>query len=241
MHTTPQSKTKCDIVVDEILSMIAKGVYKENDKLPPEKYFVDYFGMSRVTIRESFKKLNMLGVVRIKQGEGTFVNRIDLGTMMRPLFSTIVLDNLSVSQIYDARLFIESGMARLAAKNVKPEQVETLQEIVQAMDVATSEQETSRFSQLDITFHEYIAEIAGNHILAATYKTIKEILSKYITTSNLSLETVATSQKSHKAIVEAIKAGDELRAGSLMEEHIRLTKENLISRIQAGESPTYLK
>ena len=42
MYTRKQTKTKCDIVVDEVLSMIAKGVYKENEKLPPERYFVDY-------------------------------------------------------------------------------------------------------------------------------------------------------------------------------------------------------
>lgn len=241
MYTASQSKTKCDIVVDEILSMIAKGVYKENDKLPPERYFVEYFGMSRVTIRESFKKLSMLGVIRIKQGEGTFVNQVNLSTMMQPLFSSIVLDNLSVAQIYDARLYVESGMTRLAVKNASPEEIDKLKEKIREMDVEVANNDTARFSQLDITFHEYIAEISGNHILATTYKTIKNILTKYIATSNLSAKTVAESQKYHRAIVAAIQERDEQKAGTLMEKHVELTKENLIQRIQAGEVPNYLR
>lgn len=241
MYSAQQPKTKCDIVVDEILSMIAKGVYKENDKLPPERYFVEYFGMSRVTIRESFKKLSMLGVVRIKQGEGTFVNKVDLGTVMQPLFSSIVLDNLSIAQIYDSRLFIESGMARLAARNVTDAQAEKLDELIQLMEVETANQDADRFSQLDIVFHAFIAEISENHILIATYKTIKDILSKYITTSNLSSKTVAISQEYHRAIVDAIKSHDEQKAGSVMEEHVRITKESLLARVQAGEGPLYIK
>lgn len=240
-YAANQSKTKCDIVVDEILSMIAKGVYKENDKLPPERYFVEYFGMSRVTIRESFKKLSMLGVIRIKQGEGTFVNKVNLGTMMQPLFSSIVLDNLSVAQIYDARLYVESGMARLAAKNAVPEQIERLQELIHEMDVEVENNDAGRFSQLDIAFHEYIGEMSQNHILDATYRTIKNILSKYITTSNLSPKTVTISQQYHRDIVAAIGKGDEREAGALMEKHVEITKENLIQRIQAGEVPVYLR
>lgn len=241
MYTANQSKTKCDIVVDEVLSMIAKGVYKENDKLPPERYFVDYFGMSRVTIRESFKKLSMLGVIRIKQGEGTFVNQVNLSTMMQPLFSSIVLDNLSIAQIYDARLYVESGMTRLAVKYASSKEIETLKEKIHQMDIEVTNNDTDGFSQLDIMFHEYIAEISKNHILATTYKTIKNILSKYIAASNLSPKIMIDSQKYHKAIVAAIEERDEQQAGALMEKHVALTKENLIQRIQTGEVPNYLK
>lgn len=241
MYTTSPSKTKCDIVVDEILSMIAKGTYKANDKLPPERYFVEYFGMSRVTIRESFKKLSMLGVVSIKQGEGTFVNQVNLSTLMQPLFSSIILDNLSVAQLYDARLYVEAGMTRLAVKNATQEEIDRLKELIHEMDVEVANKDSDRFSQLDIMFHEYIAQVSKNHILATIYMTIKNILSKYIATSNLSPKTVAQSQTYHKAIVAAIEKRDEQEAGTLMEQHVILAKENLIQRIEAGEVPNYLR
>lgn len=241
MYTPRQTKTKCDIVVDEILSMIAKGVYKENEKLPPEKYFVDYFGMSRVTIRESFKKLSMLGVVRIKQGEGTFVNKADMSTMIQPVFSSIIMDNLSVSQLYDARKYVESGVTRLAAVNLTEEQAQKLDELMASMDVATKNRDAEAFSALDVEFHEYIADASANYILAAVYKTIKSIISKYINISNLSPKTVEISQGYHKRIVEALKEHNSDLAGELMEEHVETTKDNFIKRMEAGEVPLYIR
>lgn len=241
MYTRKQTKTKCDIVVDEILSMIARGVYKEHEKLPPERYFVEYFGMSRVTIRESFKKLSMLGVVQIRQGEGTFVCKSDLSTLIQPAFTSIILDDLSVSQLYDARMYVESAVCRLASEAVTPEQTGQLDSLLNAMDTEVENRDTDRFSALDIQFHEYLAEIAGNYILTAVYRTIKDIISKYITRSNLSPEVVRVSQSYHHRIVEAIERHDGEEARLLMERHVSIVKDNLIERIQAGEVPAYLK
>ena len=236
-----QAKTKCDIVVEEILSMIRRGEYSENEKLPPEHYFVDYFGVSRVTIRESFKKLNMLGVVTIKQGEGTFVNRIDFGTMMKPLFSAIVLDNLGISQIYDARLFVESGNARLAARNRTEEELETLDELLRKMREVVNHKDTNRFNQLDILFHEMIGEMSRNHIMSATYKTIKDILKNYITQSNLSFSTVESSLQQHIEIVEAIREHNEEKARIVMENHVEQRKLALIKQFNEEGAPDYIK
>lgn len=236
----PQSKTKCDIVVEEILSMITRGEYKENEKLPPEHYFVDYFGFSRVTIRESFKKLNTLGVVTIKQGEGTYVNRIDFGTMMKPMFSAVIMDNLNVNQIYDARLFVESGNARLAARNRTEEDLLALEDLLEQMRVVVEAQDTSRVNQMDILFHEMIADASKNSILSATYKTIKDITNRYITYSNLSLRIVQNSLQHHTQIVDAIRRQDEEAARIAMENHVELTKAALIKKLQEEGRPNYL-
>ncbi len=240
MYAPKQTKTKCDIVVDEVLSMIAKGIYKEGEKLPPEHYFVEYFGMSRVTIRESFKKLSMLGVVQIKQGEGTFVTKSDPSKLIQPAFASIIMNNLSVSQLYDARMYVESAISRLAAHTAAEEQVAHLEELLTAMDAEVYTRDTERFSALDIEFHEYLAEIAGNYILSAIYRTIKDIIAKYITKSNLSPEVVRVSQSYHQKIVAAIKEHDSELARQLMEKHVEIVRDNLIERIKAEEVPVYL-
>lgn len=236
----PQSKTKCDIVVEEILAMITRGEYKENEKLPPEHYFVDYFGYSRVTIRESFKKLNTLGVVTIKQGGGTFVNRVDLGTMMKPLFASIVMDNLNLNQIYSSRLYVESGTVRLAARNRTDKDMEALEEILEEMRVVVGKRDTYQFNKLDMLFHEMIADAAQNPIMSSTYKTIKDVMKNYITHSNLSIEIVENSLLHHKEIVQAIKDQDEERARLAMENHVERTKEALIRKLQREGIPNYL-
>ena len=239
--STNKPKNKCDIVVEEILSKIARGEYKENEKLPPESYFVEYFGYSRVTIRESFKKLNTLGVVTIKQGEGTFVGRADFGTMMQPLFANVILDNLSVNQLYDARLYVESGTAKLTAQNRTQEDLEKLEQLMDEMRVVVAAKDSHRFSQLDILFHETIAETSRNPVLSATYKTIKEITNTYIVQSNLSLEIIEQSMQHHIEIVDAIRKQDASRERTAMEHHVESTKQSLIQRMLGEGVPGYVQ
>lgn len=236
-----QAKTKCDVVVDEILAMIAKGQYKANEKLPPESYFVDYFGFSRVTIRESFKKLNMLGVVTIRQGEGTFVNQIDFSTVMKPLYSTILLNDLNVSQIYDARKYIEAGTAQLAAKNRTEEEFAKLEQLMDRMRIVTMEKDTAAFNELDKMFHKKIAEAAKNQIMLTIYRSVQDVIESYITRSNLSLEIVENSVKHHAEILEAIQKKDEKAAYISMEKHVFLTKEALMAKMKAEGVPSYIQ
>ena len=235
-----KSKTKCDIVVEEILAMIVRGEYSENEKLPPEQYFVERFGVSRVTVREAFKRLNMLGVVSIYQGKGTFVKKVDLGTVMQPLFSAIVLDNLSVSQIYDARIYVESGTACLAARNASDKEIEGLEELLEEMDLIVKRRDAVRFCEMDIVFHEMIGKCSGNHIMLATYKTLKDVLGNYITGNILSMKIVECSHSYHKKIIEALKNRDEKAARETMEKHIELTRDSLIEYLDENSAPSYL-
>ncbi len=223
-----KSKTKCDIVVEEILGMIIQGEYVEGEKLPPEQYFVETFGVSRVTIREAFKRLNMLGVVSICQGKGTYVQKIDLGMVMQPLFSAIIVDNLSIGQLYDARLYVESGTACLAAKNAREEEILELEELVKNMERIVTQKDTVRFSEMDIILHKTIAKISRNHIMQATYQTLEDVIGKYIVRNNLSMKIVEDSHESHIKICRAIRERNEKSARELMEKHIELTKCNLI-------------
>jgi GntR family transcriptional repressor for pyruvate dehydrogenase complex len=227
-----RTKTKCDILADEILSMIAQGVYKEGDKLPPENYFVENFGVSRVTVRESFKKLDSLGVVAIRQGEGTFVNRIGLDTMVKPLLSAVVLDKLNVNQIYDARLFVEVGNARLAARNRTDEELAELKEMVEQMSIARDKYNNDAFSELDAEFHEFIGRISRNYILLTMYTTVKDILHSYIKRTNLSREAVEGSLKHHIKIVRFIEERNEVAVGLAMEEHVGFAKQRLLEQLE---------
>lgn len=231
-----KSKTKCDIVVEEILAAIVSGKYAKGEKLPPEQHFVEYFGVSRVTVREAFKRLNMMGVVSIYQGKGTFVEEVDLGMVMQPLLSMIIVNNLSISQIFDARCFVESGAAVLAARNATDEEIEDMEAMMEIMEVDVSRDDGVEFSKNDIVFHEMIGKCSRNHILLATYRMLEEVIEKYIVKKKLPTEIVYNSHAAHKQLVDAIKCRDERRARETMEKHIELTKNSLIQYFDGREN-----
>lgn len=235
------TKTKCDQIVEEILSKIIKGEYKENELLPPERYFVDYFGVSRVTIRESFKKLNTLGVVTIQQGKGTVVNRVSVGSLMQPLYSAIVFDSYNAEQIYDVRIILESGISRLAALHCSEEDARKLRELSEAMDNACRRRDSETFTKLDIHFHETIVEIAQNEVLKTMYNTISDVIGGYIEKINVfSQDILERSAKSHHEICEAIIAHNGTEASMFMEKHIDLIKKDTLQKIREGLFPEYV-
>lgn len=232
-----QSKTKCDQIVEEITSKILKGEYKENEVLQPESYFVDYFGVGRGTIREAFKKLNTLGLVTIKQGRGTIVNRVSLGNLMHPLYSAIVFNEYNAKQIYDVRAVLEAGVAGLAAMNSTEKDKGVLEELADAMLSATQKRDSSTFSKLDIRFHEYIVEMADNEVLKIIYNTINDIINKYIVETNFSLEVISESAQCHYKICEAIVSHNPDEARYRMRRHIEVVKEYVLEQIEKGMFP----
>ena len=112
-----KKKYKYDIVADQILEEIRKGRWKVGDRLPPEAELALEFCVSRVCLREGLKKLNVLGIVKIMQGDGTYVNEVNPSEFMKPLFNLLTVTENDIDEIYNARLFVESGACRLAAKN----------------------------------------------------------------------------------------------------------------------------
>jgi Transcriptional regulators len=226
-----KSKTKCDLVVEEMLSMIIKGEYKEGQRLPPENVFIESFGVSRITVREAFKKLNTIGVITIRQGEGTFVNKANMGTLMKPLYSMVAFDKITINQIYDARLYIEAGNASLAAINRSTEDLAKLKAWVEKMHFAVAEHDEDGFTNLDSIFHTSIAEISRNDILLGAYSIIKSILVSYIKRTNYSRETIKTSLDCHIKIVDFIEAQNAEEAGKAMKMHIETSKQSLLAQL----------
>jgi GntR family transcriptional repressor for pyruvate dehydrogenase complex len=230
-----KQKTKCDTVVDEVISMIVKGIYKEGDKLPPENVLCEKFGVSRVTIRESFKKLNMMGAVTIKQGEGTYVAHTDMSIFMKPLLSSFIFDSISIDELYDARQYVEAGTVSLAARHRSPEDIAVLRSLLAQMRIAVDNHDLRAFAQLDTDFHTSVGRISKNSILHMTYLTIKDILDGYIMKTNRNIGMIDSSLKTHVLITEAIEAGDDQLAASIMSGHVRRARSNLISSITETE------
>lgn len=199
------NKKKCDQVVEQIKESIIRGVYKTGDKLPPEPTLCEMFGVSRITIRESLKKLNMMGLVDIRHGSGTYVKNIDLGTFMRPMFQLIEFDDIDIKTIYDARKIIEGGTAYLAALNRTEEECEKLRDILLHFREAVKAKDLVLIRRLDSEFHIQLAKMSHNTLLQACVTTIEEINQacvKRISKANVTLE---GNYAEHYAIYEQIE------------------------------------
>lgn len=220
--------TKCDYVVEQLKERIISGEYKSGDQLPPEAALCELFGVSRITVREALKKLNMMGLVEIKQGKGTFVKTVDLGLFMKPLFQLIDFEEIDVEAIYTAREYIEGGTAYLAATVRSDFELAVLRNILQSIRQCIADQDIVKLYEFDRAFHTEVAKAAHNPILLSILQPLEEIDTACVKRFDKYLTTLENCYKEHYDIYQAIEQQDPEKARQAMVAHARNSKAVLL-------------
>ncbi|BFL46806.1 FadR/GntR family transcriptional regulator [Lactonifactor longoviformis] len=236
MSSKKKQKFKYDIVADEILASIAAGKWKPGDKMPSESELIVMYKVSRVTLRESLKKLSMMGVLSIVQGDGTYVNEIRPSEFMKPLFPLMAYKQSNIEEIYDARTYIESGACELAAQRRTQEDVEYLQRLLEHMNDSVTMNRQDMYSKYDHKFHRALCEIAGNEMLLTIFDLFEQVISGYIEQINISPGIVMNSMIDHQILFQAVEEKRHEYARLIMFEHLRKSKVRLIEILNKRET-----
>jgi len=214
-----ESKSKCDIVTDSIINEIVGGIYPVGSKLPTENELCDIYGVSRITIRESLNRLSSMGLITIQQGRGTFVSNINVGTFMSPLLPLIEFDDMDFMTIYNARLFIEKGTCRLAARNRTEEDIVILNRYLDQMEKDIALGDIPHIVDFDTRFHVKIAEMSGNSILKACVINLERITKASVMKFHKVYSLMDEANVQHRKIALAIEQMDEDAAERAIVEH----------------------
>ena len=221
-------KNKYETVADQILEEIKNGQWKAGSKLPSEGQLMDRYNVSRVTLREALKKLNTLGIVRIVQGDGTYVERFNVSNYMEPLFSFLAVDEKSIEDVYEARIYVESGLAELAARRRTEQHVRQLSHLISRMEEEVAFNNYAEYSRYDAKFHTYVYNIAGNQLFIMMADMFHNITMAYTQRLNQNSKIVERSMMAHRQIYYAIEDQDEEYAGICMKHHLEVSKRQLL-------------
>src|SRR5690554_3631179 len=128
---TPVKNTKVyEEVIEQIKFMITSGQLKKGEKLPPERELVEKFQVSRTSVREALRALQIIGLIESRQGGGNYIKDSFDDNLIEPLSMMFVLQNSRNSEILELRRVLEVETARLAAKNISDEELTRLKEII---------------------------------------------------------------------------------------------------------------
>lgn len=222
-----KKKFKYEIVADQILEEIKHGRWGVGDKLPSEAELVAEFGVSRVCLREGLKKLNVLGILRIVQGDGTYVNEINFSEFMKPLLSLMSVTENDIEEIYTVRALVQSRSCRLAAQYKTAEDVEYLDRLVEQMEDAISMNSFKDYALMDRKFHNKIARMSQNRILIMIDETFREIVNGYVERINSEVDSTEKFMLDHKQMVFAIREGRAEFAEQVMQDHMEYSMKVL--------------
>ena len=197
-----------DNLVRIILDMIFQGKLAAGERLPSIMKMTREYGMSAVSVREAIHKLSLMGLVHIRQGGGTFLDR-----------------NIpSIMDILDARKYVEMAAVFLASRYATDEEQTRLGRIVAVMEEDFRNRDYVAYSKNDLEFHLAIARMSRNVLLSAFLDNIQDLLYYLQERTHMLQGTIEKANRFHPQIAKAIRKRDGKKAQELIAAHIEAVK-----------------
>ncbi|MET4002055.1 GntR family transcriptional repressor for pyruvate dehydrogenase complex [Arthrobacter sp. UYCu511] len=208
-----------DEAITKIKDMIISGELCAGDRLPPEKELSEKLGLSRSSLREAVKALEIIRVLDVRRGDGTYVTSLEPKLLTEAM--TFIVDlhqDESILDIFEVRRILEPAAAAIAATRITPEQIASLRATMETIDDATS---VEALVEHDLIFHQLITSAADNSYLASVLDALSSSTVRARIWRGLTQEkAVDRTLAEHTAIIEALERGDADLAKSLLTVHI---------------------
>ncbi len=209
--------TMSDEVISRFKDLIARRVLVPGGRLPPERTLAEALDVSRPTLRQGLRALQILGVIRSRQGSGSYLSDHPSDILKAPLEFALAMKGDMTGDMFEARFAIELKLAELAAQRRTETDLREMRAALDAMQAAMGDAEL--WCKHEIRFHNAIVQAARNSVLA----TIMEMLSHLLLESRKQtvrlLNDYSGSYRLHDNVFQAIEAGDPARATAAMVEH----------------------
>ena len=214
----PQAAT--ERAVSAIMRLLTSGELGPGDRLPAERDLALRLGVSRSTLREAIRGLEMMRVVQVRHGGGIFVTSLDAPLLLEAAgFALQLMRDHEVVELLEVRAILEGAAAAFATARMTGEQVRVLSQRLEELDAATT---ADAFLEADIAFHACIAASAGNVVLASLLDTFssRTYRARYLN-AGLGLEdSLPRGRAAHRRIYEAIAARDPEAARASASTHV---------------------
>ena len=220
-----------DKVYEGVAKQIERLILKKlqpGDKLPSERELAETLGVSRSSIRDAIRSLELMGMVEPRQGAGTIVREISSESLVNPLANAIKRKEDLIGELLDFRKMLEPQLAARAAARISPDEIGDITEILDRQEKKLRAGESTIAE--DSEFHYAIALASGNSVVLKVLDTLMDLLRD---SRERSLQVEGRPQKSlagHRRILAALKRRDGDAAKIAMRRHIE-NVEKIVLRI----------
>ncbi|MGM9630115.1 FadR/GntR family transcriptional regulator [Butyricicoccus sp.] len=217
------------VVFDYFKNKILSGEIGIGYKLPAERDIAEQLGVSRNSVREAIRMLEMMGFVESLQGSGNYICCDPHGYFTQSFNMLMVLRDISYNEIFDTRRAMEFEALTLAVQNITQEELERLHDVLQQMDEPMSLKSNAK---LDVEFHRILIQASHNTLMIYLTQLMSDLLDIFI--KNLRTSILADRRRakalraSHWDIYNALLTHDAARAYEAMEQHFEIVKEHVI-------------
>jgi GntR family transcriptional repressor for pyruvate dehydrogenase complex len=218
-------------VYEEVAKQIERLILKKlkpGDKLPSERELAEMLQVSRSSIRDAIRGLELMGLVEPRQGAGTIVRELSAESLVNPFANALKRRQELVSELLDFRKMLEPPLAARAATRASADEISEMEEILQRQEEKQGHGDAAIAE--DAEFHYNVALASGNSVVLKVLDILMDLLRE---TRERSLQVGGRPQKSlagHRRILAAIKRHDAEGAKAAMRRHIEDIEEIVLDK-----------
>lgn len=197
------------------------GKLKKNEQIESDRVLAEKLGVGRSAIREALKVLDVLGMIDIRPGQGSYLSGGEENFFNIPLSWSLFLNGNQTEDIVELRNLLEVKAAGLAASCENQEKLNKLKEVTMRMQMSFEAKDYKDFLQDDVVFHTCIADCSGNQVIYNMLQTIRNFM-KHISQTGMADEIqLEDIYKEHQLVYSAIKEQNADLAEKTMSVHMQ--------------------
>ncbi|MFI5265842.1 MAG: FadR/GntR family transcriptional regulator [Chloroflexota bacterium] len=205
-------------IVTQILQLMSDGNLTAGSRLPSERELASQLSVSRPSVREAMRQLELMGVIESRQGSGAFVKEVSDEDLVQPLALLLRGRKHLLRDILETRKVIEPHLARLAAEKASADDMEELEKLIQQQQAKVG---AGRMAiEEDTSFHHRLAHASGNRVLLLLVESCMDLLRESRKLNLQSPERARRSVEGHADLLRAIKRHDPDGAFDAMVRHL---------------------
>lgn len=209
-------------IAEQLRKQVAAGKLKPGDRLPSERELAERLQVSRASVREALSALEMMGLVEVRSGEGTYVRHVNMDSVVAPLAWVLALEKDTVEQLMEVRKILETQAVSLAAERAEESEME---EMAEALEIMRQDLEAGELGEMaDHSFHFAITRATHNQILVRLMNSISDTMHQTLKISRRKMFSskpmLEKLYHEHVAIFAAVRDHDPKRARQDMLAHL---------------------
>ena len=210
------------LAVQQLREMVVNGTLQPARALPPERELAVQLGVSRSTLREAIRALELVNVLESKQGSGTFVTSLEPSLLVEPIAILFDTNRSSLLELFEAREVLETGIARLSAERITDDELSALDLLVEESSGCVDD--PLGFLALDLRLHELVAIACRNTLLIKMADSVAA-LARESRNRTTRIDAVRhRALEDHRGLTAALRAHDPDESEAAMKAHLRTVK-----------------
>jgi GntR family transcriptional regulator, transcriptional repressor for pyruvate dehydrogenase complex len=221
-------------IAGQIRGELSHGRLKAGDRLPAERELAVRFGVSRNTLREALRSLEIAGLITLRKGAagGAFVNNTNGETIVTSIQDMFSLGAVTTEQITQARISIESAIIRAACEAHTAGDIKRLRENLELAAEATRRNDFFARADLHLEFHMILAGVTRNPILIVVMEALIGLMRQFI--HSIGSQQIADYVlPSRKRFMQYFEARNADAAMAEMERHLKRVNRNYLALLEA--------